>query len=233
MFGSGLSGLGVIVMSSVRVHHMQFSICLIVSVFILSMVFSGCAEKGPILLTIGYQAPAEKTTTASNIAVGVSPMRDGRGGSASVLGKKTIQNGIHNDLVVSGTVSEIATRALKEALIARGFTVHDVADWDLTAEGIKPDGSTLLLGGEINALWLESVSIPFKTSMKVVVRLKIVAGDGAEKKIIRTLDVSSKLDQDVLYSREMLENSLSEALTSAIDQIFKDEELKTRLPSFS
>jgi hypothetical protein len=41
--------------------------------------------------------------------------------------------------------------------------------------------------------------------------------------------VNSKLDQDVLYSRERLEMILSEALTSAIDQVFKDEELKKRL----
>jgi uncharacterized lipoprotein YajG len=194
------------------------------------VLLAGCAEKGPILLTIGYQAPAIKTTTASNSTVGVSPLKDGRGRTASVLGKKSIQNGMQNDLVVKGTVSEIVTRALKEALIARGFMAHDVADWDLTAEGMKPNGSALRLGGEINAFWLDSVSIPFKTSMKVVVQLKIVAGDSVEKKIIRTLDVSSKLDQDVLYSRELLESSLSEALTSAIDQIFKDEELKKRLP---
>jgi len=41
--------------------------------------------------------------------------------------------------------------------------------------------------------------------------------------------VSSKLDEDVLYSREKLEQMLSEALSSALDQIFKDEELKKRL----
>jgi hypothetical protein len=40
--------------------------------------------------------------------------------------------------------------------------------------------------------------------------------------------VSSKLDQDVLYSRELLENMLSEALSSALDQIFNDAELKKR-----
>ena len=60
------------------------------------------------------------------------------------------------------------------------------------------------------------------------VQLKIVAGDTGEKKVIRAIDVSSKLDQDVLYSRELLENMLSEALSSAIDQIFNDAELKKR-----
>jgi hypothetical protein len=43
------------------------------------------------------------------------------------------------------------------------------------------------------------------------------------------VEVSSRLEQDVLYSREELEAALSEALSSAIDQIFKDDELKKRL----
>jgi truncated hemoglobin YjbI len=36
-------------------------------------------------------------------------------------------------------------------------------------------------------------------------------------------------DHDVFYSQEELEQILSETLSSAIDQIFKDEELKMRL----
>jgi hypothetical protein len=61
------------------------------------------------------------------------------------------------------------------------------------------------------------------------VQLKIVAGYLSEKRVIRTIDVSSKLDEDVLYSQEELEQILSETLSSAIDQIFKDGELKMRL----
>ena len=55
-------------------------------------------------------------------------------------------------------------------------------------------------------------------------------GEPSEKKIVRSVEVSSKLDQDVLYSREKLEEVLSEALSSAIDQIFTDQELLKRFP---
>jgi hypothetical protein len=135
---------------------------------------------------------------------------------------------MQNDLVVQGTVAELATRGLKEALVRRGIAVKDIADWDLTAEGIPTDNATLVLGGEIKAFWLESTASTFDTHLKVSVQLKVVAGDTGEKKIIRTINVNSKLDQDVLYSRERLESMVSEALSSAIDQIFADEELKKR-----
>jgi len=191
---------------------------------------SACAEKGPILLAIGYQSPEKTTPTASSISIGVNPLKDGRGKPALFLGKKTLQDGSQNDFVVKDTASETATRALKEALVARGFTVQDVAGWDLTAEGMPPCENALLLGGEIITLWLESVSAPFKTSMQAVVQIRIIAGDCAEKKIIRSLTVSSRVDHDVFYSPEKPAALLSEALTSAIDQIFKDAELKKRLP---
>jgi hypothetical protein len=199
---------------------------------LIAVVFSyGCAEKGPVLLNIAYQAPAEKAATAATIVVGVSPFRDGRGEPASVLGKRTIPSGMQSDLVVQGTVAELATISLKEALTRRGIAVKDVAGWDLTAEGIQAEGAALVLGGEIKIFWLESTAAAsaFNTHLMASVQLKVVAGDTGEKRVIRTIDVSSKLDQDVLYSHELLENMLSEAMSSAIDQIFQDEELKKRL----
>lgn len=189
---------------------------------------SACAEKGPVLLTIGYQAPAEKAGTASTISVGVSPFRDGRGEPASVLGKRTIPSGMQNDLVVQGTVAETATKIMKEAFIARGIAVKDIAGWDLTADGMNTAGVDLFLGGEIRTLWLESRPKSMQTHLKASVQIKITVGDRLEKKIIRTIDVKSTLDQEILYSPERLEAVLSEALSSAVDQIFKDEELKTR-----
>ncbi len=159
----------------------------------------------------------------------MSPFQDVRGKPATVLGKRTIPSGQVNDLVVQGTVAELTTSILKKALASRGISVKDVPAWDLTAEGMTDGGSALLLGGEIKMLWLESTAEPLKTHLLATILIKVVAGDPSEKKIIRTIVVSSKLDQDVLYSQEKLESALSEALSSAMDQIFQDEELKKRL----
>ena len=201
-----------------------------VAAAMLSLLFvAACAEKGPVLLTIGYQAPEEKAATASTVSVGISPLRDERGEPPSVLGKRTIPSGMKSDYIVNGTVADTATAILKEAFTTRGIAVKDIANWDLTAEGMNDAGADLLLGGEIKTLWLESKPSSLLTQLKASVQIKITIGHRLEKKIIRTIDVKSKIDQEILYSQDRLEAALSEALSSAVDQIFQDEELKKRL----
>jgi uncharacterized lipoprotein YajG len=136
---------------------------------------------------------------------------------------------MQSDYVVSGTVADIATAFLKEAFTARGIAVKDVANWDLTAEGMGDAGADLLLGGEIKTLWLESKPSSMLTQLKASVQIKLTVGSRLEKKILRTIDVNSKLDQDILYSQERLESALAEALSSAVNQIFQDDEMKKRL----
>jgi hypothetical protein len=198
-----------------------------ITVFVLC---SGCAEKGPILLNIGYQ-PAEegKVIAAKNVVVGVSPFKDTRGSAVSLLGTRTIPSGMQNDLVVQGTVSDVVTTALKTALKEHGLKVEDVPSWDLSAEGMKAEGADLLFGGEIRTMQLESKATSLKTKLTTSVQIKIVVGDIAAKKIIRTLDVQSKIEQEILYSRDKLQSALSEALTSALDQIFQDDVLSKSL----
>jgi uncharacterized lipoprotein YajG len=216
-------------MSMKRKNSIGVCVRLIVPVFILSMILSACAEKGPVLLTIDYQPPVEKAGITTTVSIGVSPFRDDRGAPANVLGKRTIPNGMQNDFVVLGTVAETATTMMKKAFAARGIAVKDIAGWDLTAEGMNAAGADLLLGGEIKTLWLESKPSSMQTHLKASVQIKITIGDRLEKKIIRTINVNSKLDQEILYSQEQLEAVLGEALSSAVDQIFQDDELKKRL----
>src|SRR5512144_97833 len=85
-------------------------------IVLLAVLLSGCAEKGPILLDIAYQGPEEKAESAATVSVGVSPLKDVRGKQEAVLGMRTIPNGQKNDLVVKGTVAELATSILKKAL---------------------------------------------------------------------------------------------------------------------
>jgi predicted small lipoprotein YifL len=193
------------------------------------LLLAGCAEKGPIFLDIAYQPPAEKTLGSPAITIGVSPIKDVRGLAPSVLGKRTVASGLENDLVTRGTVADLVTARLKDAVKAHGMAVKDVAPWDMTPEGMPAGGYDLLLGGEIESLWLDSVSVPFKTSLKTSVRLKIVVGEAAEKKVIRIIKVNSKIDEDVLYSLEELNEMLSESLSSALEQIFQDDVLRKKI----
>ena len=198
---------------------------------LLAALLSGCAQKGPVLIdNIRYQAPEGLAAGAPKLVVGVSPFRDDRGKTFSVLGKRTIPDYVENDLVVQGTVADLVTAGLKDALKARGIMVKDAPAWDMNAESIRTSGIDILIGGEIKTLWVEAVSQTLNFKVNAVVQLRVSAADVAEKKIIRTLVLNSKLErQDVAFSFESVKEAVSEALSSALDQLLNDDEFKKKI----
>lgn len=210
---------------------MRYSWVYIGSAVLLAAFLSGCAQKGPVLLdNIRYQAPEGLAAGAPKLIVGVSPFKDDRGKTFSVIGKRTIPDYMENDLVVQGTVADLVTAGLKDALKARGIMVKDAPAWDMNAESIKSGGIDILIGGEIKTLWVEAVSQPLNAKVNAVVQLRVSAADAAEKKIIRTLVLNSKLERkDVAFSFELVEDAVSEALSSALNQLLNDEEFKKKI----
>ena len=194
-------------------------------------LFGGCAEKGPIPIDMRYISPAGMASPARKITVGVSAFKDERTKPLMVLGKRVYSDGQTDDFITTGTVAELVAAKLKDALTSRGITVKDVAGWDMTPEGIKPEGVDVLFGGEIKMLWVESESAVLNTKLVSEVKLRVAVADVKEKKIFRTLTLTSKLERtDFSFSLETVEDTLSHALSSAIDQLMNDEELKKKIP---
>jgi len=202
----------------------------VIAVFVM-LLLPACAEKGPVLLDIGYRPPADVAAGTPKVVVGVAPFKDDRGKAASVLGRRVIAStGLENELVVQGTVADLAASRLKDALKARGITVKDVPAWDMTAENIKADGADIVIGGEIKTLWVEALSRLLNANTRADVQLRVSAADTAEKKVFRTLNLNSKLErQDIAFSFTQVENVLTEALSGALDQFLNDEEFRKKI----
>jgi hypothetical protein len=210
---------------------MRYPLVSIVFAFVLAAFLAGCAQKGPVLLeNIKYQAPEGLAAGSPKLVVGVSPFKDERGKTSSVLGKRTIPDYIENDLVVQGTVADLVATGLKDALKARGIMVKDAPEWDMNAESIKGSGIDILIGGEIKTFWVEAVSQPLNFKINAAVQLRVSAADVAEKKLIRTIVLNSKIErQEVASSFESVEGAVSEALSSALNQLLNDDEFKKRI----
>jgi len=208
--------------------RMRYPLVSIVFAFVLAAFLAGCAQKGPVLLeNIKYQAPEGLAAGSPKLVVGVSPFKDDRGKTSSVLGKRTIPNYIENDLVVQGTVADLVATSLKDALKARGIMVKDAPEWDMNAESIKGSGIDILIGGEIKTFWVEAVSQPLNFKVNAAVQLRVSAADVGEKKLIRTIVLNSKIErQEVASSFESVEGAVSEALSSALNQLLNDDEFK-------
>jgi len=213
-----------------RKRGKYISLIMVAAALIAGLV-SGCARKGPILVNFSYAQQQGSTVEQTPKAiVGISPFKDERGKPVSVAGKRFDSlNDSVNDLVVQGTVSEKLTKALDRALSARGIAWRDSAAWDLTEAGVPAEGATLVIGGEIKTLWVESLTAFANTKVTAKVELRIVAADPVQKKIVRVLNVNSMIERSrVNYTTTFVQETMTEALTAAINQLFQDEELQAR-----
>jgi hypothetical protein len=194
-------------------------------------VLSGCAGRGPILVDFRYQPAAGFTPEETpRVTVAVAPFKDERGRTESVAGRRfNSTNDKANNLVVQGTVSDKVTEAFKAALRLRDIPISEARAWDLTEEGIPAAGS-LVLSGQIKTLWVDSVSAFANTTVSAKVEIRVVAADPVQKKVVRALTVTSSIERkNVVYSTAFTEETMAEALTAAVNQVFSDEELKKRL----
>src|SRR5512139_4194531 len=155
------------------------------------VVLTGCAQSGPVLLQdIMYQAPTGTSPERPKVVVGVSPFKDVRGVSASVLGKRTVGDDVQNDLVVQGTVADLVTTALKDALRSRGITVKDAPAWDLSGTPPRAEGAGLVIGGEVKVLWIDCQSRPVNVKTKAAVQLRAAVADAPGTVPARTVNLN-------------------------------------------
>jgi hypothetical protein len=195
-------------------------------------LLSACVQPGPILVQdILYQAPTKTAASpAKKVVAGIAPLSDLRGVTTSVLGKRTVDD-VQNDLVVQGTVAELVGAALKEALVSRGVAVKDTPAWDLEKGPGPREGSDLLVGGELKVFWVDVVSRPLNVQTKASVQLRMAVADAADGKVLRTLNLNSTLSrEDIAFSFDTVQRTLSEAMTAALDQLLTDKIIQERLP---
>jgi uncharacterized lipoprotein YajG len=204
-----------------RPKHVRFFRFLASAVF-LAAALTGCAEKGPILLSIGYQPPQESSAAVKK-SIRLSPLRDTRSDKESIVGLRTIPDGQQNDFVVQGTVAGLMQNSIKSAFKARGYSVADAPAWDCSIAGMKPEKSDFQISGEIKTFWFESNATVLTTHMRAAVQLKLCVADARDKKAVRTIETNSVVEQDYIYSHDKIESVFSEAIAGAVDQLFKDE----------
>lgn len=204
----------------------------VVAAVLAMIVLSACATpKGPILVEAVYEAPEDVVAEKSKVVVGLSPFRDERAKKKSLAGERVTASGdFQNDLVVQGTVADMVTEELKKAFEARGITVKDVPAWDLNPENLKAEGVDIVVGGRIRTLWVKAATQTFKVNTQANVAFRIVAADAKEKNVIQTLNLSGMYGrEDASFSVVNVDQALSVALSSTIDQFMNDAEIKKRI----
>jgi hypothetical protein len=108
--------------------------------------------------------------------------------------------------------------------------MKDAPAWDLAGTPPRAEGSDLIIGGEVKVLWVDCQSKFGNVKTKATVQLRVAVAEASGAVPIRTVNLNSALErEDVVFSFSTVQETLSEALTSALNQLLADEEVKKRL----
>jgi hypothetical protein len=201
---------------------------ILVVIFILVAVLSGCAGSRTYLIDVRYipteqGPPASKPETAQ--VVGICPFDDAR--KERVKDTIGIRQRTRNEvdfLKAAGiTVADSVTRAVKEYFKEKGFEVTDCKGWDGSPEGLAnlPNDLSLVVAGSIESFMVDARSGIATTETQYRVKMAVSIGHVADRKVvIRTID-SAPQTKKMTFDPGQVAAYLNQTLTEAIRNLFK------------
>ena len=187
-------------------------------IFLASLVT--CAKHKTYWLHLRPHAEGEQGPT-TKLTIGVLPFEDGRV-STEKLGARVLRDGREEPIrLESSSAAEDLTHILRRSLKARNIPVVTISSWDPAPQNLKdlPPEVDIAIAGRIEALEVEAQSSTFKTTLRYKVKLSAKLGLKAQGKVVtKTIEVSPE-DTVVLFERQKVEETLNEAVASALNRL--------------
>ena len=189
-------------------------------IMILLTSLVSCAQHKTYWLHLRPHAEGEQGVT-TKLTIGVLPFEDGRV-STEKLGARVLGDGREEPIrLESSSAAEDLTHILRRSLEARNISVVTISSWDPAPQNLKdlPPEVDIAIAGRIEALEVEAQSSTFKTTLRYKVKLSAKLGLKAQGKVVtKTIEVSPE-DTVVLFERQKVEETLNEAVASALNRL--------------
>ena len=189
-------------------------------IMILLTSLVSCAQHKTYWLHLRPHAEGEQGPT-TKLTIGVLPFEDGRV-STEKLGARVLGDGREEPIrLESSSAAEDLTHILRRSLKARNIPVVTISSWDPTPQNLKdlPPEVDIAIAGRIEALEVEAQSSTFKTTLRYRVKLSAKLGLKAQGKVVtKTIEVSPE-ETVVLFERQKVEETLNEAVASALNRL--------------
>jgi len=202
---------------------------LVVMIFGLLAVLSGCAGSKTYLVGMGYHA--QKKAAPTTKVVGLCPFEDLRNEKEKDLigirrhGDKTV-----DFIKLQGVnLSDAVTQAVKDYFTDNGLQVTDCKGWDQSPEGLDrlPRDLTLVVGGKIDSFMVEAESGIMTASTQYTLKMRALIGKIKERTVItRTIESMPKettMGFDPDHVKEKLDDILAEALSKFFEESLEYE----------
>ncbi len=193
---------------------------------------SGClmgTERIKVEYLPGYSAARLFDNYQPTIAV--NPIWDERPDTSLVGAGYNMYGGKVESWASETPPTEILEQALIHQLENCGFKVVKTSGWNLDPNSIPLSvTSDFILGSRLKAFWVESRPGLLTVSINSKVTFDLIIADVRTKKVVwagQFTGVDSP--EAVIRTNEMMRQSLSRALTAAVNKVFQDDQVKSAL----
>ena len=197
------------------------SLCIFLTlVFTLSLV--SCAASKTHWLHLRADSSGQKRSS-SNLTVGVLPFEDNRPPSQR-LGQRVLSSGKEEPIRLRSTsLTQDVTSILIQFMKARDIEIVQLTNWVPSPKNLEdlPEGVDIAIAGYIENLEVEAKSSTFKTEIRYLVKLSAKFGYKSQNKVVtKTVEVRPE-ESVVSFKRQRVEETLNEALSSALNLLIE------------
>ena len=191
---------------------------LLMVIFLASLI--SCAKHKTYWLYLRPLSEAKQGPT-TKLTIGVVPFEDTRV-STEKLGVRILRDGREEPIrLKSSSASEDLTNMLRRSLEARNIQVVTISDWHPAPQNLEdlPPEVDMAIAGKIEALEEEARSSVLESKIRCRVKLSAKFGLKAQRRVVtETVEVNPEKTL-VFFNRQKLEETLNEAVTSAINRL--------------
>ncbi|MDI6872362.1 MAG: hypothetical protein QME79_13625 [Bacillota bacterium] len=163
--------------------------------------------------------------------IAVNPIWDERPDTSLVGAGYNMYGGKVESWASETPPTEILEQALIHQLENCGLKVVKTSGWNLDPNSIPLSvTSDFILGSRLKAFWVESRPGLLTVSINSKVTFDLIIADVQTKKVVwagQFTGVDSP--EAVIRTNEMMRQSLSRALTAAVNKVFQDDQVKSAL----
>ncbi len=192
------------------------------------VILAGCAGSKTYLLNLSYSplgTPQFLPISAKPATLAVYQFEDVRPDRV-YLGRRVYRDGMVDFFKPdAGTVQEVVTESVVKAMEKAGFKITRVnRPLNQDKEDFKNIPADVVLGGRIEALWVEAKSGYTTTNTDAKLRIKVVWGLTKEQVwMTKTIEGSAQETDRPFYQPKHAEAKVNEVFKDGLDKFLKDE----------
>jgi hypothetical protein len=181
----------------------------------------GCVASKTYFVDVRYIPQTPPKFETQPVTIAVAPFVDSRGQNGSVGLRQKLDGSVDRYTTGSTGLGLVVRKVVKRFLRQNKLNAIDIQEWDLKAESLTGIDTDFVVGGEINRLWSQADSLAGRTVINTEADVTVYLGNPRQGEVFQQrIQVGQEVTK-VIFSTEMIEEAINEALSEIIEDAFK------------